>query len=139
MSEWVIYWKTSNLPGLGISSFAHRSFAGLGICSFAHCSFAGLGICSFDHCSFAHFAQIKWATGSNLLSRLRQMSIRKRSIQVAQRKWATVSKLLRTHKTNEQFAQVLRGNKQMNNSLKKCWLKNLKSCFTMFYFRFLKK
>ena len=67
----------------------------------------GLGICSFAHCSFAHFAQIKWGTVSDSLRSLktnerlwanrsghsRQMSNHEPFTQVAQRKWA-----------NEQFA-----------------------------------
>ena len=53
---------------------------------------------------------------------------RERITQVAQDKWVTMSDLLR----------LLRGNERMSNLLKKIWLKNLKSCFTMFYLR-LKK
>ena len=91
---------------------------------------AGLGIRSFAHCSFAHFAQIKWATVSESLrllrgkerpwanrsGRSRKMSDHERFTQVTQRKWA-----------NGQFAQIF-------------WQKkNIKSSFTMFYFRFKKK
>ena len=71
----------------------------------------GLGILSF-----AHFAQIKWATVSNLLRSLKtnerpwancsgrseEMSNHEQIAQVAQRKWATVSKSLRSLKTNQQ-------------------------------------
>ena len=58
-----------------------------------------------------------------------EMINRERIAQVAQDKWATMRDLLRS----------LRGNERMGDLLKKCWLKNLKSCFTMFYLRFLKK
>ena len=34
---------------------------------------------------------------------------------------------------------LLTKNEQMSDSLKKIWLKNLKSCLTMFYLRFFKK
>ena len=52
------------------------------ICSFAHCSFAHLLICS---------------------NRLDQMSNCEQFAQIAQDKWATVSKLLRSLRTNEQL------------------------------------
>ena len=62
----------------------------------------GLGICSFAHRSFAHFAQLKWATVSNWLRSLKtnelpwanrsgrteEMSDCERIAQVAQDKWA---------------------------------------------------
>ena len=101
-----------------------------------------MGIRSFAHRSFPHFTQIKWATGSDSLktnerrwvnrsgcSEEMTMSYRERITQVAQDKWATMSDWLRS----------LRGNERMSNLLKKIWLKNLKSWFTMFYLRFLKK
>ena len=90
--------------------------------------------------SFAHFAQIKWATVSDLLrslktnewpwancsGRLEEMSARERISQFAQDKWATVSDLLGS----------LRGNEQMCNSLKTFWLKKSKILFfSMFYIR----
>ena len=74
---------------------------------------------SFAH--FAHFAQIKWASVSDLLrllnaqdkwatvsESLRGNERRERITQVAQDKWATMSDLLR----------LLRGNEQMRDSLK---------------------
>ena len=87
---------------------------------------SGLGIRSFAHRSFAHFAQNKWATVSDSLRLLKtnkrpwanrsglseEMSDRERITQVAQKKWATMSDSLR----------LLRGNEQMSDSLKKCWL-----------------
>ena len=95
----------------------------------------GLGICSFTHCSFAHFAQIKWGTVSDSLRSLktnerlwanrsghsRQMSNRERIAQVAHDKWVTVSDLLRSFMINE----------QMSNLLKIFWLKNRKSDFSI--------
>ena len=74
--------------------------------------FAHLLICSSLIHSFPHFAQIKWATVSNLLrsneqlwavrsDRSRQMSDHERIAQVTQRKWVTLSKSLRSLKTNE--------------------------------------
>ena len=66
-----------------------------------HPQWPGLGIRSF-----AHFAQIKWATVSNLL---RSLKTNEWSAQVAQMKWATVSESLRSLKTNERpwgIAQV---------------------------------
>ena len=85
----------------------------------------GLGIRSF-----AHFSQIKWATLSNSLrslktneqlwaSRSTQMSNCEQIAQVDHDKWATVSDLLR----------LLMINEQMSDSLKKFYLKNLKSHF----------
>ena len=55
------------------------------------------------------------------------MSDRERIAQVAQDKWATLSDSLRS----------LRGNEQMSDSLKKCWLKKSKILFfSMFYIQF---
>ena len=100
---------------------------------------AGLGIRSFAHRSFAHFAQIKWATVSDSLRSLKtnerpwanrsgrseEMSDRERIAQVAQDKWATMSDSLRS----------LRGNERMSDSLKKIWLKKSK---ILFYYVLLK-
>ena len=91
-------------------------------------------ICSALIRSDAHFAQIKWATVSDLLRSLKtnewpwatrsgrseEISNREQITQVAQDKWSTVSNWLRSLMINE----------GMSDSLKKCWLKkNLKSCF----------
>ena len=86
-------------------------------------------ICSLLICSLliAHFAQIKWATVSDLLISLKtneqpwanrsgrseEMSDCERITHVAQDKWATVSNSLRS----------LWGNKPMSDSQKKFWLK----------------
>ena len=92
---------------------------------------------SFVHRSFAHFAQIKWATVSELLRSLKtnewpwangsghseEMSDREQITQVAQVKCVTMSDSLRS----------LRGNERMSHLLKEFWLKNLKSRFNMFY------
>ena len=108
-----------------------------------------LGIRSFAHRLFAHFAQIKWATVSDSHRSSRRMSDREQIAQVAQRKWATVSELLRLLRGNERpqanysgcsrqmsdSLRSLRGNDPMSDSLKKVWLNNLKSCFSMFYKR----
>ena len=93
----------------------------------------GLGIRSFPHRSFAHFAQIKWATVSDLLRLLKtneqpwakcsgrseEMSDHKRIAQVAQDKWVTMSDSLRS----------LRGNEQINDPLNKFWLNKSKILF----------
>ena len=55
---------------------------------------------------FAQIAQDKWATVSKLLRCSEELSDRERIAQVAQDKWATVSELLRSLKTNDQFAQI---------------------------------
>ena len=68
--------------------------AGLGIRSFAHCSFA--------HLLIAHFAQIKWATGSDSL----------RSLKTNERLWANPSGRSRQMSDREQIAQVALTNKQ---------------------------
>ena len=76
----------------------------------------------FAHHSFAHFAQIKWATVSNLLislktnerlwanhsGRSRQMSNREQITQVAYDKWSTVSDWLRSLMINEQISYSLK-------------------------------
>ena len=94
---------------------------------------------SFVHRSFAHFAQIKWATVSELL----------RSLKTNEWPWATGSGHSKEISGLEQIAQVaqvkcvtmsdslrsLRGNERMSHLLKKFWLKNLKSRFNMFYIR----
>ena len=86
---------------------------------------------------FTQIAQDKWVTMSKLLrlvrgneqpwanpsGRSRQMSDCERISQVVQDKWATMSDSLR----------LLRGNEQMSNLFKTNLLKNLKSCFSMFY------
>ena len=82
---------------------------------------------------FTQIAQDKWATVSKSLRSLRgnewpwanhsgrseEMSNPERIAQVAQDKWATLSNSLR----------LLRENERMSDSLKKIWLKNLKSCY----------
>ena len=60
-------------------------------------------------------------------SRSNQLSDFEQFAQIAKDKWATVSESLRSHKTNEQFAQQI-------------WLKKSKIFFfSMFYMRFLYK
>ena len=54
---------------------------------------AGLGIHSYTHCSFAHFAQIKWATVSDLL----------RSLKTNERPWA-----IRSGRSEEMSEWVIR-------------------------------
>ena len=103
---------------------------------------AGLGIRSYAYRSFAHFAQIKWTTVSDSLRYLRtneqswanrsgrsaEMSDCEQSAQVAQDKWVTVSDLLRPLMITE----------RMSDSLKKNWLNKSKILFlSMFYIRFL--
>ena len=101
---------------------------------------AGLGLRPFAHRSFAHlahFAQIKWATGSDSLRLLKtnerlwanpsgrseEMSNCESIAQVAQDKWVTVSNLLRSRK------------ERMSVSLQKFWLKKSKILFfSMFFF-----
>ena len=103
------------------------------ICSLLICSslIRSSLIRSFAH--FAHFAQIKWASVSDLLRLLKtnerpwvnrsgrseEMSDCEQIAQVAQDKWATMSDSLRS----------LRGNEQMSDLLKKCWLKKSKILF----------
>ena len=65
---------------------------------------------------FAQITQDKWATVSKLLRPLRGNEDSERIIQVTQDKWATIS-------------DSLRGNEQMSDSLKKCWLKKSKILF----------
>ena len=93
---------------------------------------AELGICSFAHSLIAH---------SLICSN--QMSDCERFAQITQGKWANVSKLLWSLKTNErpwanrsgrawQMRDSLRSlmiNERMSNLLKIFWLKNLKSFF----------
>ena len=43
------------------------------------------------------------------------------------------------HLISERIVRFLSKNEQMSDSFKKFWLKNLKSCFTMFYLRLKKK
>ena len=58
---------------------------------------------------FAQIAQYKWATVSKLLRSLRGNEHREQIAQIAQRKWATVSKLLRSLKTNERTWAIRSG------------------------------
>ena len=80
---------------------------------------------------FAQITQDKWATVSESLISLKLNERCERITHLAHQKWANMSDSLRS----------LRGNEQMSDLLKKCWLQNLKSCFTMFYlsFFYLKK
>ena len=113
-------------------------WGGQKIDSFLCCAsyFAGLGIGSFAHRSFAHFAQINWGTVSDSLrslktnellwanrsGRSRQMSNAERIVQVAHDKWATVSDSLRSLMINMQMSDL-------SDLLKKFGLTNLKSYF----------
>ena len=71
--------------------------------------FPGLGICSFAHRSFAHLLILLksneqlWALRSD---RSRQMSDHEQISQVAQRKWVTVSDSLRLLRGNEQSERI---------------------------------
>ena len=54
-----------------------------------------------------------------------------RSLRGNERPRANRSGHARQMSDRERFAQSLRGNEQMSNSLNKFWLKNLKSCFSV--------
>ena len=81
--------RTSCFPGLGIPSFAHRSFAHSLICSFRSNQMS-------DCERFAHIAQDKWATVSESL----------RSLRGNEQPWANRSGRSRQLSDCEQFAQV---------------------------------
>ena len=127
-----IKYRAGNL--LICSSF-NRSFAHLLICSFAHSLIRSFGSNQMSNCEqFAPIAQDKWATVSKSLRSLREeMSDHERIPQVTQDKWGTMSDLLMS----------LRGNEGMSNLLKKCWLKKSKILFqyvlyTIFFFFYWK-
>ena len=82
----IIPWK---MTGLGIRSFAHRSFA--------------------QPIILLKSNERLWANRSD---RSRQMSDREQIAQVAQRKWANVSESLRWLKTNEQSLAIRSGHSE---------------------------
>ena len=101
-----------NVPGVYITlTGVNDSIPGLGIRSFAHRSFRSNQMSDCEQ--FAQIAQDKWATVRESLRSLRGNERPWQIAQVAQDKWATVSDSLRSLMINE----------QMSNSLKKCWLK----------------
>ena len=78
-------------------------------------------------CSFAHFAQIKWATVSHLL----------RSLKTNEQSWANRSGRSEEMSDREWMFRSLRGNERMSDLLKKFWLKKSKILFfSMFYIQF---
>ena len=83
-----------------ISNFGHLTE------SQVHHSFPGLEIRSAHIRSFAHFAQIKWATVSELL----------RSLGGNERPWANRSGLLRQKSDHERFAQVAQRKRAIRSS-----------------------
>ena len=112
--------------------------------------------CSFAHCSFAHLLISLIAHSLICSFRSNQMSVCERFSQIAQDKWATMSELLWSLRGNERSRAIRSGcseemsnvsetlilltkNERMSALRKTFWLKNLKSCLTIFYLRFKKK
>ena len=109
--RWTAVYLNSFLPWVGVHCAWYRRFCNPSESTCTDSDFpAGLGIRSFAHRSFAHFAQINWVTVSDLLRSFktnewlwanrsgcsRQMSDHERFAQVAHDKWS-----------NENFAQKM--------------------------------
>ena len=95
---------------------------------FAHSLIAHSLIRSFRSlriCSFAPFAQMKWATVSNSLRSLKTNERPRAICSGRSEEMSDVSKSLISLAKNE----------RMSETLKKFWLKSLKSCFNLFFFK----